>query len=421
MVCAAVNRWGPDEASAAIFSCMRPIKDELQATVDARRDALAELSHRVHAANEIRFEERRSSEMVADALASAGFEVEKGVCDLETAFVATFGGGPLNIGICAEYDALPGIGHACGHNVIAAAAAGVGIALARVADDLGVTVRVLGTPAEESGGGKILMLDRGAFDGVHAAMMVHPCPEERVHVDCLAVAHFQVRYHGKEAHASSYPELGLNAADSVTVAQVAIGLLRQHFNPYDQVHGIVVKGGEAPNIVPAHSTARFYVRARDMKALDLLRAKVNRCFEAGALATGTRMEMEEESPPYSEFAADLEMGDIYRHNAEAIGRIFPSLPPRKSGSTDMANVSLRMPTIHPMLEIEAKGASNHQPEFTAACVTESADRAVRDGALAMALTVADLADTQHMRDRLLAGPTRHSRYQAEGAGSPTRT
>ena len=378
--------------------------------VDARRDALVELSHRVHAANEIRFEERRSSSLVADALASAGFQVETGVCDLETAFVATAGSGPVTIGICAEYDALPGIGHACGHNIIAAAAAGTGMALAPVADDLGVTVRVLGTPAEESGGGKILMLDGGAFDGVHAAMMVHPSPEERVHVDCLAVAHFEVRYHGKEAHASSYPERGLNAADALTVAQVAIGLLRQHFNPFDQAHGIVVKGGEAPNIVPAHCSARFYVRARDMHALGQLRARVDRCFDAGALATGTRMEMEEESPPYSEFTPDMEMGEIYRRNAEAIGRNFPSLPPMKSGSTDMANVSLRMPTIHPMMEIEARGASNHQPEFTAACITESADRAVRDGALAMALTVVDMAGTPAVRDRLLAGNTKHSAW-----------
>lgn len=391
---------------------MRAIKDELRELVDARNDALVELSHRVHAANEIRFEERRSSDMVADALAGAGFQVEKGACDLETAFVATAGSGPLTIGICAEYDALPGIGHACGHNIIAAAAAGAGVALAPVADDLGVTIRVLGTPAEESGGGKILMLERGAFDGVHAAMMVHPCPEERVHVDCLAVAHFQVRYHGKEAHASSYPERGVNAADALTVAQVAIGLLRQHLNPFDQVHGIVVKGGEAPNIVPAHCSARFYVRARDLEALELVRARVNRCFEAGALATGTRMEMEEESPPYSEFTPDLEMGEIYRRNAEVIGRKFPSLPPMKSGSTDMANVSLRMPTIHPMMEIEANGASNHQPEFTAACVTQSADRAVRDGALAMALTVVDLAGTPAVRDRLLAGNTKQS------AGTP---
>src|SRR5215471_7930331 len=275
---------------------MRAIKDELRHTVDARRDALVELSHRVHAANEIRFEERRSSSLVADALARAGFQVETGVCDLETAFVATAGSGPVTIGICAEYDALPGIGHACGHNIIAAAAAGTGMALAPVADDLGVTVRVLGTPAEESGGGKILMLDGGAFDGVHAAMMVHPSPEERAHADCLAVAHFRVHYLGKEAHASAYPERGVNAGDALTVAQVAIGLLRQHFEPYDQLHGIVTKGGDAPNIVPAHTTARFYVRARDLLALERLRTRVDRCFDAGAVATGAAFSAEEESP-----------------------------------------------------------------------------------------------------------------------------
>jgi amidohydrolase len=388
---------------------MTVAKEELQRLVDARRDTLVELSHRVHQANEIRFEERRSSEMVADALAGAGFHVERGVCDLETAFVATAGGGPLTIGICAEYDALPGIGHACGHNIIAAAAAGAALALASVADELGVTVRVLGTPAEESGGGKILMLDRGAFDGVHAAMMVHPSPEERAHPDCLAVDHFRVHYHGKEAHASSYPERGINAADALTLAQVAIGLLRQHLHAYDQVHGIVVHGGEAPNIVPAHVTARYYVRARNLESLRRLRTRVDRCFEAGALATGAALEQESESPPYSEFTPDLEIGEIYRRNAEAIGRRFPPLPARKGGSTDMANVSLRMPAIHPMLSIDAAGASNHQPEFTAACVAPSADQAVRDGALAMALTVADLAATPAVRERLLRVPVTHSR------------
>ena len=387
---------------------MTVVKQRLKRLVDERRDGLVQLSHRVHAANEIRFEERRSADMVAGALSDAGFQVETGVCGLETAFVATAGAGPLTIGICAEYDALPGIGHACGHNIIAGAAAGAGIALAGVADDLGITVRVLGTPAEESGGGKILMLDRGAFDGVHASMMVHPSPEERAHADCLAVAHFQVRYHGKEAHASAYPERGVNAADALTVAQVAIGLLRQHLHAHDQVHGIVTRGGDAPNIVPAHTVARFYVRARDLERLDRLRDRVDRCFEAGALATGTKLESEEESPPYSEFRPDAEIGELYRRNAEAIGRTFPPLAPKKGGSTDMANVSLRMPTIHPMIHIDADGASNHQPEFTAACVTASADRAVRDGALAMAMTVADLATTAPVRERLLRVPNDHS-------------
>ena len=206
--------------------------------VEAAAAGLVELSHTIHAHPELAFEEERSSRWVAEALSDAGLDVETGVCDLPTAFVATAGRGPLTVGICAEYDALPGIGHACGHNVIAAAAVGAGAALARVADDLGITVRVLGTPAEEGGGGKILMLERGAFDGVHAAMMVHPAPMEQVHMECLAVSHFDVFFHGKAAHASAFPERGINAADALTVAQVAVGLLRQHFSAGNQVHGI---------------------------------------------------------------------------------------------------------------------------------------------------------------------------------------
>lgn len=381
------------------------VKDRLRSTVDGSRDSLVQLSHRVHEANEIRFEERRSADMLMDALSGAGFSVEPGVAELPTAFVATAGSGPLTVGVCAEYDALPGIGHACGHNIIASAAVGAGLALAGAADDLGLTVRVLGTPAEESGGGKILMLDRGAFDGVHLAMMVHPSPEERAHPECLAVAHFQVRFRGKEAHASAYPERGINAADAVTVSQVALGLLRQHLEPGDQIHGIVTKGGEAPNIVPALTAARYYVRARDLERLGKVRVRVDRCFEAGALATGTSLEMEEESPPYSEFKPDLEIGEVYRRNAEELGRVFPALAPKRGGSTDMANISLRMPAIHPMISIDARGASNHQPEFTAACITESADRAVRDGALAMAMTVADVAVDDATRRRLLNADT----------------
>jgi hypothetical protein len=171
----------------------------------------------------------------------------------------------------------------------------------------------------------------------------------------FAVAHFRVHYRGKEAHASAYPERGVNAADALTVAQVAIGLLRQHLQSHDQVHGIVIKGGDAPNIVPAHTTARYYVRARDMESLEHLQIRVDRCFQAGALATGTRLEQEPESPPYSEFRADREIGELYRRNAEALGRTFPALPPKKGGSTDMANVSLRMPAIHPMIHVDARG------------------------------------------------------------------
>ncbi len=373
------------------------------ARVAAAADELVELSHRIHAHPELSFEEDRASTWCADALEAAGYAVDSGICDLPTAFRARYGSGPLEVAICCEYDALPDIGHACGHNVIAAAAVGAGIALAAVADDLGVTVNVLGTPAEEGGGGKILMLERGGFDGIHAAMMVHPFPSELVQMPCLAVAHFDVDYRGREAHASAYPELGVNAADALTVAQVAVGLLRQHAAAGDQVHGIVTLGGAAPNIVPAHTRAKYYVRSATLAGLARWEPRVHRCFEAGAVATGASVEILPQGPAYSEFRPDAEMAAAYRRNAEALGRSFPELTGTvPAASTDMANVSLAMPAIHPTLGLDSLPAVNHQAEFAAHCVTPIADRALLDGATAMAWTVADLARDEAQRARLSA-------------------
>jgi amidohydrolase len=385
---------------------MTSAKDAARGQVDAIRDHLIDLSHRIHAHPELKFEEVRSSAWVAETLASRGFSVDMGVCDLPTAFVARTGSGPLHVGICAEYDALPDIGHACGHNIIAAAAAGAGAALAPLADDLGLTVSVLGTPAEEGGGGKILMLERGAFSGIHAAMMVHPSPVDEVSRPCLAIDVFDVYYHGKAAHASAYPEQGINAADALTIAQTAIGLLRQHIRPTDRIHGIVTKGGSAPNIVPAETSGWFCVRARNVEELAGLAPRVQRCFEAGALATGCTMDIVPQSPRYSEMSADEEMGLLYRANAEALGRRFPDIPEevrqRTAASTDMANVSLAIPTIHPWLGLDSLPAVNHQPEFAAACITPKADQATFDGAVAMAWTAIDLVRTESVRSRLLA-------------------
>src|SRR6185295_18762506 len=239
----------------------------------AARDELIALSHRIHAHPEIGFEEERAARWLGDALTDAGFTVESGVCELPTAFIARAGHGPLHVAICAEYDSLPGIGHACGHNMIAAMAVGAAIAAARVADDVGLTVSVIGTPAEEGGGGKILLLDRGVFAGVHAAMMVHPAPMDVVEQPFLACTQFEVRYTGKEAHASAFPERGINAADALTVAQTAIGCLRQHIRQSDRIHGIVTKGGDAPNVVPAHTSAVYNVRAETLAELENVRHK----------------------------------------------------------------------------------------------------------------------------------------------------
>ena len=338
-------------------------------------------------------------------LDDAGFAVTTGVADLPTSFVAEYGTGELTVGICAEYDALPDIGHACGHNMIAAAGVGAGLALARVADDLGITVRVLGTPAEEGGGGKILMLEQGVFDGIHAAMMVHPAPAESDVFPTLASSHCDYHYHGRTAHASMAPNIGVNAADAITVAQVGVGLIRQHLEPGDQVHGIVMRGGEAPNVVPGHTTARYIVRAPDLEALGRLEPRVRRCFEAGALATGARLEIEKNGAPYSEFNHDLGLADLYRANAVELGRKLIDRPTKGAASTDMANVSLVMPTIHPTIGLDCLPAVNHQPEFAAHCRTPEADRGTLDGAIAMAWTCADAATDDTVRQRLLDADT----------------
>ncbi|WP_405480210.1 M20 family metallopeptidase [Streptomyces sp. NBC_00009] len=385
---------------------MRPVRE---AVAKAAPELLA-LSHRIHANPEVAWEEEKAARWTAYALSGLGYDVVTGTAGLPTAFTATVGSGPLHLAICAEYDALPGLGHACGHNVIAAAAVGAAAGLAPVADELGLKVTVFGTPAEEGGGGKILMLERGAFDGVHAAMMVHPGPADVAEADPYAVAHLKVRYHGKAAHAAAYPEQGRNAADAFTVAQVAIGLLRQQLPSTTRVHGMVTRGGEAPNAIPELTEGRWYVRAGSLEELSALQPRVEKCFEAGALASACDLEIEPESRPYSEFRNDAAMLAAYRQAAESLGRTFDSsgspAARMNRASTDMGNVSRALPAIHPYLGINSLPAVNHQKEFAAACVTPDADRAVLDGALGMALTAVALAGDDRERARLTAPGSR---------------
>ena len=382
-------------------------KSAAQDCFKAAQDRLVRLSHRIHAHPELGFEEEQACSWLCETLADAGFSVEKGICDVPTAFRARTGSGPLHIGICAEYDSLPEIGHACGHNIIAASAVGAALAVAKVADEVGLTVSVIGTPAEEVGNasGKILLLERGAFEGIHAAMMVHPAPFDMLRAKIIAASMFEVHYTGKESHASAFPELGVNAADALTVAQTALGLLRQHIRSTDRIHGIVTNGGAAPNVVPAHTSARYIIRSETLDQLTELRPRVYRCFEAGALATGSKMELSGGDKPYAEMRHDETMATLYRRNSESLGRLFPNLgewETRPTGSTDMGNVSLTMPSIHPMIGIHSLPAVNHQPEFAAHCITAAADKALADGALAMAWTCIDMATDQGIRNRLTA-------------------
>ncbi|MDJ0361685.1 M20 family metallopeptidase [Rhodococcus sp. H29-C3] len=379
---------------------------ETDAGVQRAAPDLLALSHSIHSEPELAFEEHRSAAKVCDLLRDRGFAVTTGVADLPTAFTATYGSGELVIVLCAEYDALPEIGHACGHNIIAASAAGAAIALAPLAERLGITIRVLGTPAEESGGGKVLMLERGIFDGVGAALMVHPGPIDIVDATSLALSDIAVSFTGRAAHASAAPEWGINAGDAVTVSQVAIGLLRQHLAPGQQLHGIVTAGGLAPNIVPGYAELAYYLRANTSESLAALTSKAHACFQAGAIATGCTHQIRTVSPIYTELTPDPWLTATYRDEVESIGRtpLAPELEGfRPLGSTDMGNVTKVLPGIHPVIGLDSGGAVTHQPEFAAACITESADTAVLDGARLLARTVVRTALDADTRGRLLEG------------------
>ncbi|WP_033292483.1 M20 family metallopeptidase [Amycolatopsis jejuensis] len=367
-------------------------KTAARLAIDRHAEDLVRLSERLHADPETAWEEYRAAAAVPELLDRAGFAVTARYLGLDTAFHATYGTGPLKIALCAEYDALPGLGHACGHNLIAAGSIGAALGLAEVADEAGLTVEVYGTPAEEGGGGKIELLDRGAFDGVDLAMMAHPAPVDVAEARPFAVSHSKISYRGKSAHAASYPEAGVNAADAFTVAQVAIGLLRQQLPSSARVHGIVTHAGDAPNAIPEQASGRWYVRAETLAELAELEPRVRRAFEAGALATGCELTVEPESKPYAEFRADETALAAYRANARALGREFApdgQAARMNRASTDMGNVSQAVPAIHPYVGIGSLPATNHQREFAAHCVGGPAERALLDSAVALAWTGID--------------------------------
>lgn len=376
------------------------MKERAAQAVTTDAELLVRLSERLHAHPETAWEERRSARWVAEALEDAGFAVTPSYLGLDTAFLATYGSGPFRLGLCAEYDALPGLGHACGHNLIAAITAGAARALAPLADVAGLTVEVYGTPAEEGGGGKIELLERGAFAGLDLAMMAHPAPVDVAEAEPFAVSHSHVTFHGKAAHAAAYPEQGVNAADAFTVAQVAVGLLRQQLPHTVRVHGVMTNGGEAPNAIPARTEGRWYVRAESLEQLAETEERVWRCFRAGALATGCTLDITPESRPYAEFRTDRPALRAYVRNAERLGRVFDRDSPARRmnrASTDMGNVSQLVPAIHPYVGIGSLPALNHQPEFAAHCIGGDAEKALLDAATALAWTALDVAGERTRR------------------------
>ena len=362
--------------------------------IDEVADTLLSTSHAIHAQPELAFKEFFACETLTQVLEEHDINAEKAVYSLETSFEATLNASEetATAAILAEYDALPGIGHACGHNIIATSALGATLGLQAVADQLPGKIRLIGTPAEEKGGGKELMARNGAFDGVDAAMMIHPAGTNLASMPCICVAEVEVIYHGKSSHASAMPHKGINALDGLLLAYQAISNLRQHIRSTERIHGIITEGGAAPNIVPDHAVGQFYVRAADERELALLKPRVQACFEAGAKGSGSEVEVNWANVDYLDLNTNWPLADKFQEHAESLGREFIPYEQALSfgaGSTDMGNVSHRIPSIHPMLAVAPPNVVIHNPEFTKWAASEKGDAAVLDGAKALALTVAD--------------------------------
>jgi amidohydrolase len=368
------------------------VKERIAAEVDRRADMLVDASHEIHAHPELNFEERFAHDLLTSILEAEDLPVVRHARDLETAFECRVGvEGPV-IAVLCEYDALPAIGHACGHNIIGTAGLGAGLAAAALADELGGRVVVLGTPAEEGGGGKVFMAERGALDDVDAAMMVHPAGADLLSMNAIAIQQVWVDYYGEAAHAAAFPHRGRNALDAAVLGYMNVGALRQHIRPTERVHGIFTAAGDKPNIVPDHTAAQWYVRSPTLRTLEPLKARVLACLEAGASASGCTMDHTWKDPAYADMVDNGPMVELYRANASRTGRTLldPAATPGVVGSTDMGNVSYLVPSIHPMIKVAPANVSIHSPEFTKYAASADGDQAVIDGAKALAMTVVDL-------------------------------
>jgi amidohydrolase len=377
------------------------VKQRSTEAFEAVESDLRSISRWMYEHPELGYEEFESSARLASYLGDHGFSVDYPARGLGTAFEATVGADGPRVVVCCEYDALPEVGHACGHNIIATAALGAGIAVTGLADELGIRVTVLGTPAEEGAGGKVDLIEAGAFEDAAASMMIHPSPHDLLDPSFQARSSFTVEYFGKESHAAFAPQMGVNALDAFVQAYVNVGTLRQQILPTDRVHCIVDHGGDANNIIPKYTRSTWGVRSADGERLDELIPKVHACFEAAAMATGCRLELQPVGHPYINMVNNPTMAALFQANSTILGRPLPLEAEQgaSGGSSDMGNVSHVVPSIHPMLSIETDGAVNHQAEFAAATITASGERALKHGALAMAHTIIDMAE-QDVWDRL---------------------
>jgi amidohydrolase len=365
------------------------LKKSITREIDRSYRELADLGRQLHDNPEVAFKERRSSALLIDFLTRNGFGVEKGICKLPTAFRGTYGTGRPAIAFLAEYDALPKLGHACGHNLIATSAVAAGLASRKAVDALGGSVAVFGTPGEELYGGKVIMADAGAFNDIDIAMITHP-GGDRVMMNTLACATLQVEFFGRAAHAAAIPEAGINALEAMIQSFNAINSLRQHIKDRARIHGIITDGGEAANIVPAHAAGTFMVRAENDSYLEVLKEKVINCFTGAGVVTGAELKYRW-GEQYAAMVNNLAMARLFQKNMRSLGRQIPlGDAGRWGGSTDVGNVSRIVPTIQPMVPVGPENVLIHTPEFTEVSGRDDALRRILDAAKAMAMTAVDL-------------------------------
>ena len=359
--------------------------------VELQRQQLIQLSLNIHDNPELGFEEEKASAWLTGYLEDNEFHVERGIAGVATAFRATYGQGSPRIALLAEYDALPKIGHGCGHNIIAASAVGAAVGSKPIIDRLGGNIVVLGTPGEEVFGGKIDMVQAGVFKEIDVAMIVHPGVRNVVTMQALACTGVEAEFFGQPAHASAEPHKGVNALEAMILAFTSINSLRQHIKEEARIHGIITDGGEAPNIVPAHSAAEFYVRAPDNEYLDELKSKVSNCFIGASTASGARLEYHWDDIAFDSMKNNETLAELFKQNLESLGRHVEAFNPEFGlGSTDMGNVSQVVPSIHPTIAIASPEVLIHTPEFAAAATSEAGHEGLTDAAKALAMTVVDI-------------------------------
>jgi len=367
------------------------LKLKVKDSVELQRQQLIQLSLNIHDNPELGFEEEKASAWLTRYLEDNGFHVERGIADLATAFRATYGQGSPRIALLAEYDALPKMGHGCGHNIIAASAVGAAVASRSIIDQLGGSVLVLGTPGEEVFGGKIDMVKAGAFKEIDVAMIIHPDVRNMVAIQALACSSLEVEFFGRPAHAAAQPYRGINALEAMILAFASINSLRQHIRSEARIHGIITDGGEAPNVVPAHSAAVFLIRAPDDEYLADLKDKVLNCFTGASVASGARLEYRWRARAYAPMKNNAILAQLFSQNLESLGRHVEAFDPHFGfGSTDMGNVSQVVPSIHPTIAIASPEVFIHTQEFASAAASEAGHEGLMDAAKAMAMTVADI-------------------------------